>query len=217
MLQPGFGHRNGFGAGCGTLDADAAAAAAASWAVAVERSRLGGAVDAGLSGSDEWGSGDAGYKPPKSPADKMRCVLAHVLALDGSVDAYHAPLRPPPVLPNVQKEPSVQGVCSPTLPYMRLADMDADGRNACSTSSAGPGETSERGPCSRLRRTSLVTERPWPALARAHDVFIDCFKELLFGRPTHRRLSNAIGSLLSLFLPHPSMVPECSAEVSMFR
>ena len=28
-------------------------------------------------------------------------------------------------------------------PYMRSADMDADGRNACSTSSVGPGATSE--------------------------------------------------------------------------
>lgn len=31
----------------------------------------------------EWGSGDGGYKPPKTPKEKMRCVLLplHVSAL----------------------------------------------------------------------------------------------------------------------------------------
>ena len=32
-------------------------------------------VKAEAENQGEWGAGDAGYKPPKSPSDKMRCVM----------------------------------------------------------------------------------------------------------------------------------------------
>ena len=33
-------------------------------------------VKAEADSQGEWGAGDAGYKPPKSPTEKMRCVTA---------------------------------------------------------------------------------------------------------------------------------------------